>query len=68
MNAYMHYASHQRPILKAKSPTMKPTEMTTALGEQWKSLSEADKKVSNRFGFRPFPLPYSIHQCFGLTF
>jgi len=45
MNAYMLYANDQRAALKQKSPDLKPTEITTQLGAQWKALSDDKKKV-----------------------
>jgi hypothetical protein len=44
MNGYMLYVASQRPGLKEKSPGLKPTEITTLLGSQWKAMSEAEKK------------------------
>jgi hypothetical protein len=44
MNAYMFYAADNRAALKEKSPGLKPTEVTSTLGAQWKALSEAGRK------------------------
>jgi hypothetical protein len=44
VNGYMFYVAAQRPILKEKSPGLKPTEVTQTIGAQWKTLSDSEKK------------------------
>jgi len=44
MNGYMLFTAEQRPILKAKSPEMKPTEVAKHCGAQWKVMSDAEKQ------------------------
>jgi hypothetical protein len=44
LNGYMIYVASQRAALKEKSPGLKPTEITSTLGAQWKEMSEAEKK------------------------
>jgi len=43
-NAFMFFANDKRESVKAKHPKFKTTEISTKLGEMWKSLSEAEKK------------------------
>lgn len=42
-NAYLYYCMEHRPKVKVVMPGLKPTEITTQLGKQWKELSVGDR-------------------------
>ena len=44
MNPYMLYANEHRENLKAKNPNISITELAKLLGENFKAISDKDKK------------------------
>ena len=44
LSAYIIYCQEQREMLKKKNPDLKATELTSQLGNMWKSLSDDKKK------------------------
>mmetsp|Transcript_33405 Transcript_33405/g.84664 ORF Transcript_33405/g.84664 Transcript_33405/m.84664 type:complete len:126 (-) Transcript_33405:678-1055(-) len=44
LSAYMFFCADRREKVKADNPEFKVTEVTSELGKQWATLSEADKK------------------------
>ena len=47
-SAYLLYANEHREEVRAANPAAKPTEVTRILGQQWKSLADADRAVYQR--------------------
>lgn len=45
MNAYFFYVKENRDAYKAKHSDLKMTEITKALGSQWKEMSESERAV-----------------------
>jgi structure-specific recognition protein 1 len=45
MNAYFFYVKENRESYKAKHSDLKMTEITKALGQQWKEMSEKEREV-----------------------
>ena len=45
MNAYFFYVKENRESYKAKHSDLKMTEITKALGSQWKEMNEKEKEV-----------------------
>lgn len=45
LSAYMFFCADRREKIKADNPDFKVTEITSELGKQWGTLSEADKKA-----------------------
>jgi len=43
MNAYMYYMQDKRASVKEKNPSLTNTELLSALGADWKKLSDKDK-------------------------
>eukprot|EP01013_Petalomonas_cantuscygni_P033165 TRINITY_DN59_c0_g1_i1.p5 TRINITY_DN59_c0_g1~~TRINITY_DN59_c0_g1_i1.p5 ORF type:complete len:178 (-),score=38.16 TRINITY_DN59_c0_g1_i1:2470-3003(-) len=41
---FFFFVMKQRPIVKAEMPHAKPTEITTAVAERWRMLTEDDKR------------------------
>ena len=46
-NAFLFFCQGERPVLKAKYPELKGTEITKKLGEEWKKLSDEEKAPYN---------------------
>lgn len=42
-NQYIIFSQEQRPLLQARYPAAKPTEVTKMIGEMWRSMSAAQK-------------------------
>jgi hypothetical protein len=47
MNAYMFYMQDKRASVKEKNPNLSNTELLSALGAEWKKLSEKEKEPYN---------------------
>jgi hypothetical protein len=47
ISGYIVYCQEERSNIKAKNPELSPTQITSALGSQWKALDEDEKAAYN---------------------